>query len=330
VCPLRAGMGERQARMGVSEAMPATPREHPPLVVIANSQEWHTRSLESILGPHGYAVLRAYTGKQALEHCRTARPDIVIVHADLPDMDGLDLCRTLRDDPILSPSTPILVTSVGHASRHDRLAALRAGAWDYLGSALDDEELPLRLDTYVKAKFDADRVRDESLLDQLTGLYSARGLARRARELGSLAFRHHEPFACVVLSPVVNGSSDEATAEAEIQSAVERLARAIKERSRVSDATGRLGPTEFAIVAQGTDGVGAMRLAERLTNGLRASSPADRAGIRIVAGYDVVADYHDAPIDPPEMLARASKAMRLSRIENNGKWIRQFEAGAPN
>lgn len=303
--------------------MPGKSREHPPLVVIANSQEYHTRSLESILGPHGYAVLRAYTGKQALEHCRTARPDVIIVDSDLPDMDGLDVCRTLRDDPIISSSTPILVTSPGESSRHDRLAALRAGAWDYLGSALDDEELPLRLDSYVKAKFDADRVREESLLDQLTGLYSMLGLSRRARELGSLAFRSHGPFACIVFSPIVVGGSDELIA-------IERLAKALKERSRGSDAAGRLGPMEFAIVAQGTDTIGIVQLAERLTKGLRAESESDHSGIRIVAGYDVVSNYHDSPIDPPEMLTRASKAMRLSRTENNGRWIRQFESGMVN
>ncbi len=310
--------------------MPGTSREHPPLIVIANSQEWHTRSLESILGPHGYAVLRAYTGKPALEHCRSARPDIIVVDADLPDMDGLEVVKTLRDDPIISKSTPILVTCQGHSTRQDRIAALRAGAWDYLGSALDDEELPLKLDTYVKAKFDADRVREESLLDQLTGLYSVRGLARRARELGSLAFRHHEPFACVVFSPVVTGAASELEAEAEVHAAVEQLAKTLKERCRVSDAAGRLGPTEFAIVAQGTGAEGALQLAERLTAHLRAAAKSEQDGIRIVAGYDVVQDYHDSPIDPPEMLARASKAMRQSRAANNGKWIRQFEPGMPN
>jgi DNA-binding response OmpR family regulator len=165
-----------------------TSREHPPLVVIANSQEWHTRSLESILGPHGYAVLRAYTGKQALERCRSGKPDIIIIDTDLTDIDGLEICRTLRDDPLISHSTPILVTSPGHPSRQKRLAALRAGAWDFLGSALDGEELPLRLDAYVRAKFDADRARAESPVDQLTGLYNVRGLARRP---GSSEFEDH-------------------------------------------------------------------------------------------------------------------------------------------
>ena len=101
--------------------MPEPALSHPPLVVIANSQEWHTRSLESILGPHGYAVLRAYTGRQAIERVLSAQPDVIVIDTDLPDIDGLEVCRTLRADTRISNSTPILVTSPGHPSRQKRL-----------------------------------------------------------------------------------------------------------------------------------------------------------------------------------------------------------------
>ena len=306
------------------------PLDHPPLVVIANSQEWQTRSLESALGPHGYAVLRAYTGKQALERCRTARPDIIILDTDLPDIDGLEVCRALRDDPLISSSTPILMTSPGHSSRKKRLEALRAGAWDYLGPTLDAEELPLRLDAYARAKFDADRVREESLLDQLTGLYNVRGLARRARELGSHAFRHHEPFACVVFSTVTTGAKDELQAEAATNAAAAQLAQALREGGRVSDAAGRLGPTEFAVITQGTDANGAVRLAERLARGLYAGGWDEQGMTRMVAGFDAVPNYHESPIDPSDMLARATKAMRQSRADVKGRWIRQFESATTN
>src|ERR1043165_3721492 len=106
--------------------MPGQARSHPPLVVIANSQEWHTRSLESILGPHGYAVLRAYTGRQALELARNAQPDVVILEARLPDGGGLHVCGTLRRDPNFSATTPIVITTSGPAGRAQRLAAFTA------------------------------------------------------------------------------------------------------------------------------------------------------------------------------------------------------------
>ena len=48
--------------------------------------------------------------------------------------------------------------------------------------------------------------------------------------------------------------------------------------------------------------------------------------MRMAAGIDVVPNYHEAPIDPEDMLTRATKAMRQSRTDaGNGSWIRQFE-----
>jgi len=303
-----------------------TPRARPPLTLIANSQEWHSRSLESILGPHGYAVLRAYTGKQAIERAQSSRPDLIILDTDLPDRDGFEVCRELRADAGISPATPILMTSPGHSSRQKRLEALRAGAWDFIGSALDGEELPLRLDAYIRAKQEVDHAREESLLDELTGLYNVRGLARRARELGSQAFRHKEPFACIVLTPMLD-SENGAEISVETTSAVmESLARVLRETGRNSDAIGTLGPGEFAVVAHGTDAPGAVRLVERLAQA--AAGVVAMPHIRMAAGYDAVPNYHDAPIEPSDMLMRASMAMRMSRTDSPTSGIlniRKFE-----
>src|SRR5512143_3342513 len=104
------------------------PSRHPPLVLIANDQEWSARSLESILAPNGYAVLRAYTGLQALERARTARPDLVILDAQMPDIHGIEVCRQLRQDPRFSATTPILITTAGPSGRAQRLDAYKAGA----------------------------------------------------------------------------------------------------------------------------------------------------------------------------------------------------------
>ena len=82
--------------------VPSEPRS--PLVLVANDQEWSLRSLESILQPHGYEVLRAYTGRQALERARAARPDVIILDSEMPDMRGLDVCRALRAEAMEIPT----------------------------------------------------------------------------------------------------------------------------------------------------------------------------------------------------------------------------------
>src|SRR5947208_6534352 len=68
--------------------VPATP-SHSPLVLIANAQEWVTRSLESILRPAGYAVLKAYTGHDALEGARRSGADVIVLDTGLPETDVL-------------------------------------------------------------------------------------------------------------------------------------------------------------------------------------------------------------------------------------------------
>src|SRR5690348_10011699 len=75
------GVNRPGERIHLSDQMPM----RPPLVLIASDQEWSSRALESTLGPQGYAVLRAYNGRQALEHVERGHPDLVIVSEQLPD-----------------------------------------------------------------------------------------------------------------------------------------------------------------------------------------------------------------------------------------------------
>ncbi len=121
------------------------------LVLVANDQEWSARSLESILVPKGYEVMRAYTGRQALERARTAQPDIIILDAQMPDLHGVEVCRQLRADPRFSPTVPIIITTAGPSGRAQRLEAYQAGAWEFLGQPLDGESLLLKLEAFLRA-----------------------------------------------------------------------------------------------------------------------------------------------------------------------------------
>src|SRR5512138_968358 len=187
-----------------------------PLVLIANDQEWSARSLESILGPSGYSVVRAYTGQQALERARTAQPDLIILDAQMPDVHGFEVCRMLRSDPRFSATTPIVITTSGPSGRTQRLEAYSAGAWEFLGQPLDGEALLLKLATFLQSKQQVDVLREENLLDAGTGLYNMRGLARRAKEIGADALRRREALACVVFAPETGPEADEESPSEEL------------------------------------------------------------------------------------------------------------------
>lgn len=301
----------------------------PPLVLIANDQEWSARSLESILAPNGYAVLRAYTGQQTMDRARAAHPDVIILDTQMPDIDGVDLCRRLREEPRVGATVPIVITTSGPSGRVQRLDAYRAGAWEFLGQPLDGEALLLKLQTYVHSKFEADRAREESLLDQLTGLYNMRGLARRAREIGAEAFRRHLPLACIVFAPdsIPEPGQAEATEEDIATRLAERIGDVVRKVGRASDAIGRLGRAEFAVLAPATPSDGAVRLVQRLSEQLESQPVHLAAGdqaLQIRAGYCAVPDFAESSVDAVEMLLRATTALRHLRAEGNGEQVKSF------
>jgi PleD family two-component response regulator len=281
--------------------------KRPPLVLIANDQEWSARSLATILEPSGYAVLRVYNGRQTLDMARSVQPDAVILDVRLPDLDGFEVCRQLYKERHIVAGTPVLLTTSDPINRPQQLNGLRVGAWDFMSQPLDGDLLLLKLHTYIKSKREADDLRQEALLDSATGLYSSRGLVRRAREIGAESLRRGGSLACLAFTPET--PHEEVTIRL-----AEHLGGILGRTARVSDATGRLGQSEFAIVAPGTDSAGAVRLAERIRDAV-ASHPmqtteSEREVVTVRAGYCAVADFSVSSVDALEMLVRAASALR--------------------
>lgn len=299
----------------------------PPLILLVNEHEWAARSLETVLGPHGYAVLRAYTGRQMLGLVRSAQPDLIMLDMRLPDMRGVEVCRALRDDPHFPDETPIIFTSSGTPGRDERVEAFKAGAWEIVSQPLDSELLLLKLDAYMRGKRAADRLRDESLVDQATGLYNMQGMVRRAREMSADAQRLHAPISCVAFTPVATATSDPAPpALTEIM--VEQLGAIVRRSGRASDAIGRLGPAEFAIIAPATEEPGAIRMMERIEASLsdaltNPDGVAQRVELR--TGYCSIPDGARSAVDAVEMLLRANTALRHARDAQRGEEIRSFD-----
>jgi CheY-like chemotaxis protein len=289
-----------------------------PVVLIAVERE---RSLARLLGPTGYTVVEVATGARALERARHARPDIIILDAELPDMTGLEACRLFRGEPHIARHIPILLLTSGPPTPEQRVTALRAGVWDFLRHPGDPDEHALKLETYVQAKRNIDATLAEGLVDPATGLHSRPGLARRARELGALMARHHGALACVVFAVDPTPSDP-------------RAGNLLAQTARVCDVVGSLGPGEFAVLAPGTDDTGALKLAQRVASALCAApgggAGADKAvtpGPGLLVGYDAVVNLKYSPIDPVALLGRAAAAVRNGRPEPGYPWVRRFDVG---
>ena len=295
--------------------MPIRPRlTRPPRILIASDQNHALSDVVRSLGRRGYSVLRVFAEASVLERARTARPDVIVLDAGLGDGYSLEVSRALRADPLIGSSTPILLLVPGRPRREDHLAALRAGVWELVRQPLDVAELLGRLDRYVLVKVERDGVSRRDLVDDVTGLYSTHGLARRAGELILQAAQHNTSVACVAVAPARDGHE----AGSDGLDGLRGVARLLEASGRRSDAIGRIGPAEFAVVAAGVNRAGARQLAKRLRDSL---------GGELRAGYDAVGSRRasQGALEARSLLARAARALEMAKLE--GKWVREGKDG---
>jgi PleD family two-component response regulator len=294
-------------------AMTKHGRSHarPPIALIVTPQEWLRLAVESIFAPRGYAAVRGGGPAQAIQRVRDTPIDLLIIDADLRDVPGAALCAHLREERLVSVSTPVLLVAPHAWNREDRIAALRAGAWDACSLPLDAEELFLRVDAWVRSKLATDAIREQGLLDSTTGLYNAQGLLRRLAEVAAGATRYGRPFACLLVAPA--GPGDHPASPA----AAARLAAALRDCGRAADAVGMLNASEFVIVAPETDAEGARGLAHRLSAAFSANGET-----RLHIGCCASSGRQTEPVASSEMLVRAAQALR--RAESHGQEIGFF------
>jgi PleD family two-component response regulator len=292
-----------------------------PLVVIAGQHAWLLRSIESILTSTGFTVLTASSETLALPD---VRPDLLIVEADPPELLWADVFEGIRRHPGFSASLPIIATTAEPLTREKRLEAHRSGAWDVFGHPLDAEILVLKAVAYVRAKIDADEARERGLVDPETDLYNVRGVLRRIYEEASEATRHHRPLACLVAA--LESPAGGPIAEAVLAESARVAAGALRRTGRASDIFGRLGPSEFVVIAPGTDAEGARRLAQRLTLAANGNgSGADPARPRLRTGFAAVHDLSHAQIEPVDLFVRAVVALRTAQAVGPEESIRSFD-----
>jgi PleD family two-component response regulator len=123
----------------------------------------------------GYEVIVAAKGKEALDMCRRSQPNVIVLDIQLPDIDGYEVCRRLRDN-LRTSHIPILFLTQ-RDERSDKIAGLELGADDYITKPFDIEELKLRVQNAIR------RAQWENLTNPTTGLPSGKLIEEQLRRL---------------------------------------------------------------------------------------------------------------------------------------------------
>src|SRR6202030_118458 len=122
-------------------------------ILVADDEPQIRRVLRSTLSSHGYVIIEAKTGEEAVEAVRKEKPDLVLLDVNMPGMGGIETCREIRR----SSDAPIIMLTVRNAER-DKVQALDAGADDYVVKPFGIEELLARIRAALRRNSPGDKL----------------------------------------------------------------------------------------------------------------------------------------------------------------------------
>jgi len=132
----------------VSDGDEDAPSDAPEVLVVDDEAEMRGY-LQDLLGPT-YRIATAATGAEALDRLRDQPPDLVISDVAMPEMDGISLCRHIRDDEALRPLPVLLLT--GRQEAEARRSGIEAGADAYVAKPFDPAELEARIENLIEIR----------------------------------------------------------------------------------------------------------------------------------------------------------------------------------
>jgi diguanylate cyclase (GGDEF)-like protein len=292
--------------------------------LVADSDPERLRQIESWLGKWGHEVAPFRNGLEAWTRLEAERAPILAILAwRMEGMHGVDVCRKLRLQPEL-PSTYVLLVS-RREDGEDLLDGLNAGADDFVFAPLDPVELKARIRTGARIveveqalKASQDALRVQSTRDGVTGSWNHAAILeflhkereRARRKSGSVG---------VVLADLdefrkVNESLGHPVGDEVLREAARRLSSSV----RPYDAVGRYGGEEFLIVLPGSDGLGALTVAERIREAFSRRPVHTSAGpVPLTLSLGVAAEGGEVPSEASGLLRAAGSA--LKRAQQGGR-----------
>jgi DNA-binding response OmpR family regulator len=117
-------------------------------ILVIDDDELVSRTLQRTLKLYDYQVMVANSGPEGLQLARRHRPDLFVLDIMMPGMDGYQVCRQIRGDPLLADLPVLFLTA--KVKDEDKIEGFRAGADDYLSKPFNMEELQLRVKAILR------------------------------------------------------------------------------------------------------------------------------------------------------------------------------------
>lgn len=241
-----------------------------PTVLIVDDDDLVLARLQDLVTAAGYAVRTATTGLEALTLLKESAASIVITDLNMPDMNGFELCRRIRDH--VWPGYVYVVLLTVRNEEEDILAGLDAGADDYMSKRISAAQFTARLQTAKRIltleyslKSALEKKQRIAMTDALTGAYNRRYFTRHFSRETKRAQRFGGKVSLLLLDVDHFKQVNDSYGHGGGDIVLKRLTREIsKYLRRDTDWCARIGGEEFALVLEGSTLADAFRRAEKV------------------------------------------------------------------
>jgi two-component system, cell cycle response regulator len=294
-------------------------QERPPTILVADDEPINRSLIKRRLEREGYRVVTAENGREAVELAKETLPDLVILDVMMPEMDGLEACRLIKED-VTTHDLPVIFLSARDETEM-KVSGLTLGANDYISKPFKAEELLARVSVAIRLKRERDQLlasaeearasaeiaHEQAMTDALTGLLNRYGLQRALQREQSEARRYHRPLSCLLIDldnfKFINDTYGHGAGDIALQQIGDILSKAV----RGSDMVFRYGGEEFLVLLPETNIEGASALAEKIRRAADSQLFGDGHifPLTLSAGVAALADQESGH----DMIARADMAL---------------------
>ncbi len=213
------------------------------ILVVVDDDAYRTLLLERLLEA-GHDVIVEKDGSSALQRLDGDPPELIVCDRKMPGMDGIEVCRLVKQDPSTESIYLILLTG------DDRIED-DPGADDHLAKSCSKAELVARVRAGVRIHRLQEHLREVALTDVPTGFPNRRSFDQRLAQEVARCRRYYTPMCLVII-------------DLDDCEEIEAAAAGLRERVRSSEVACRIGGNAFAVILANTSGEGAQVLARNL------------------------------------------------------------------
>ncbi|MEQ8623618.1 MAG: response regulator [Vicingaceae bacterium] len=152
-------------------------------ILLVDDNSENLKVLSSILKPKGYIIRLAMSGQKAIDSIKSKSPKLILLDVQMPDMDGYETCRILKNDKKLSQIPVIFVSALSGIL--DKVKAFEAGAVDYIEKPFHLDEVVARVNTHLTVKRQQEQL--EEALKKVSQTQTKLFQAEKMASLGTLS-----------------------------------------------------------------------------------------------------------------------------------------------